>query len=431
VWYNIPFHLNDREDAMGYIRGKPLEAGEKRAIVCVKGYFDRNRKELGLRESSAQLTADALEVSISTVKRVVADFRRDPSLLQKAPEPKGRPGYAIDGSHEEAVRSFIRHANHNGQYITLSTISAFLQERNAEMHFHLSTLARTLDRWGFEFGKGKRSQYLKEKDEIVTFRRRYLRRMRYNRDKNGHPIHPEIYLDESYVNKNHSNDFIWYADEDGPWVQKPTGKGERLIIINAISSAGWVDGAKLVFQAKRKTGDYHGQMNAALFQKWFTEKLIPHIPESSLIIMDNASYHNTLSRYSPPTPTCAKEQIRQWLMENNIPCDQDCLKAELIDILKKIAPTPLYEVDEIAKKHGHEIVRTPPYHPELQPIEMCWGVVKNHIARNCDFTLSNLKAQLEEGFTIVTPAICLNMIKKIKAKEDQFWEEDMQLDPSD
>jgi hypothetical protein len=23
-------------------------------------------------------------------------------------------------------------------------------------------------------------------------------------------IRPEVYLDESYVNKNHSNDFIWY-----------------------------------------------------------------------------------------------------------------------------------------------------------------------------------------------------------------------------
>lgn len=99
---------------MGYIRGKPLEPGEKRAIVCVKGYFDRNKKEFGLTKSSAQLTADALEVSVSTVKRVMADFLRDPSLLNKAPEPKGRPGYAIDSSHEEAVRSFIRNANQNG-----------------------------------------------------------------------------------------------------------------------------------------------------------------------------------------------------------------------------------------------------------------------------------------------------------------------------
>jgi len=146
--------------------------------------------------------------------------------------------------------------------------------------------------------------------------------------------------------------------------------------------------------------------------------------------MDNASYHNTLSRCSPPTPTCAKDKIWTWLMENKIPCGEDCLKAELVEILKKIAPTPLYEVDEMAKKQGHEIIRTPPYHPELQPIEICWGVVKNHIARNCDFTLSNLKSQLDEGFSKVEPSTCIKIIKKIRAKEDQFWEEDMLLDPS-
>jgi len=416
---------------MGYIRGKPLEPGEKRAIVCVKGYFDRNKKEFGLTESSAQLTADALEVGLSTVKRVMADFRRDPDLLNKVPESKGRPDYAIDSSHEEAVRHFIRNANQQGQCITLSTLSAFIQKRDSNIKFHLATLARTLDRWGFDFGKGKRSQHLKEKDEIIAFRRRYLRRMRENRDKKNNPIKNEIYLDESYVNKNHSNDFIWYSDEDGPLVQKPTGKGERLIIINAISSAGWVNDAKLVFQAKRKTGDYHGQMNAELFQKWFTEKLVPNIESNSLIIMDNASYHNTLSTSSPPTPTCAKDKIWKWLAENKIPCSKDTLKAELVEILKKISPTPIYEVDEIAKKHGHEIVRTPPYHPELQPIEVCWGVVKNHIARNCDFTLSNLKTQLEDGFTKVKPSTCIKIIRKIKTKEDQFWKEDMLLDPSE
>jgi len=87
-----------------------------------------------------------------------------------------------------------------------------------------------------------------------------LRRIRANRDGQGLPIRSEIYPDESYVNKNHSNDFIWYSGEDGPWVQKPFVQGERLIIINAISLNGWVNGAKRVFQARRKTDDYRGQI---------------------------------------------------------------------------------------------------------------------------------------------------------------------------
>lgn len=415
---------------MKYIRGKPLEPGEKRAIVTVKGYFDRNKKALNLTESSVQLTADALEMGVSTVKRVMADYQRDPSLLEKPPEPRGRPHYVVDGAHEASVRCFIRQANQNGKSITLSDIENLIRQKEPAIRFHPATLARTLDRWGFEFGKGKRSQHLKEKDEIIALRQKYLRRIRANRHANGSPRKPEIYLDESYVNKNHSNDFIWYSGEDGPWVQKPTGKGERLIIINAISSKGWVNQAQLVFQAKRKTGDYHGQMNAGLFQRWFREKLLPNIPEGSLIIMDNAPYHNTLSSCSPPTPQCSKERIWNWLIENQIPCEVNSLKAELVSVLKKIAPLPIYEVDEIANRHGHQILRTPPYHPELQPIELCWGIVKGHIARHCDFTLSNLTLQLEEGFTKVDASMCTNVIRKIKEIEDQFWDEDMRFDPS-
>ncbi len=34
-------------------------------------------------------------------------------------------------------------------------------------------------------------------------------------------IRSEVYLEESYVNKNHCTDFVWY-DDDGPWIQKST-----------------------------------------------------------------------------------------------------------------------------------------------------------------------------------------------------------------
>jgi len=115
-------------------------------------------------------------------------------------------------------------------------------------------------------------------------------------------------------------------------------------------------------------------MNGALFRKWFIEKWLPNIPNHSIIIMDNASYHNILADSSAPTATCAKEKIRLWLQANKIPCRDDCLKVELIEILKKIAPEPTYAIDEIAHQYGPDIIRTPPYHPELQPIETCWGV---------------------------------------------------------
>jgi transposase len=100
----------------------------------------------------------------------------------------------------------------------------------------------------------------------------------------------------------------------------------------------------------------------------------------------------------------------------------------LVEILKKLAPEPSYAIDEIARVHGHEVIRTPPYHPELQPIETCWAVVKNHIARNSDFTMKNLIEQLDAGFDKVTGETCAKIIEEVRKIEDEFWTEDLQFD---
>lgn len=416
---------------MPYIRGKPLCSQEKQLLVSVKHYFDRNKSDFGCKESSAQMTADALGLGVATVNRVMANYHRDPDSVNARPQSRGHPAYAIDSSHQEAVRAYIRQANWQGSHLTLEDIQRFLAERAPAESFHVATLARTLDHWGFEFGRGTRTQHLKEKDHVIVARQRYLRRMRRNRQAtSGHVLRPEVYVDESYINKNHSNDWGWYSSDDGPWIQKPTGHGERLIIINAITHQGWVPGARVVFKSSRKTGDYHGQMNAELFRRWWVDHLLPNIPAHALIILDNAPYHTVLSAHSAPIPTGSKDHIRTWLEANNIPCRDDCLKVELVELLNKLAPPPTYVIDEIAAQWGHEVVRTPPYHPELQPIETCWGVLKNEVARHGDFTMDNLQLQLGRAFEKITAETCQSIIKKVRSIEDRFWREDALMDQS-
>lgn len=414
---------------MSNSRGSPLSPETKKSIVSLKKYFDYNKKSFGVLDSSAEMTADALGVGVATVRRVLAEYHKNPDSIYSPPQPRGRPECIISDCYQQTVRTFIRQANSAGEYITLQSIREFLLcQHSIDDSFHTSTLARTLDRWGFEFGKGTRTQHLKEKDHVIAARRRYLRLMRDNRLIDGTVKRPEVYLDETYVNKNHSNDFIWYSSEDGPLVQKPTGNGERLIIVHAITREGWVPNAQLVFKSSRKTGDYHGQMNAELFQKWFVEMLLPNVPESSIIIMDNAAYHNVLSLDSPPTPNCAKKKILAWLDSNKIPYSRDCLKAELVELIQTLSLEPIYAIDTLAKESGHKVIRTPPYHPELQPIEVCWGVLKNEVGRNCNFTMDNLLIQLVKAFNKVKTTTCRKIIAKVRKIEDEFWENDEKLD---
>ena len=211
-------------------------------------------------------------------------------------------------------------------------------------------------------------------------------------------------------------------------MNKPSGKGERLIIVNAITKDGWVNKAKLVFEAQKKTGDYHGQMSWENFSRWFSDQLLPNIPNKSIIIMDNASYHNVVEENSFPRSNTGKEELRKWLDDNEIPWGQDLLKAELYALCKSSEPKPEYKIDKIAESAGHSILRTPQYHPELQPIELCWGIVKNYMAKHCDFTLRKLRNNLSLAFSQVTAETCRKLIGKTVREEDKFWDEDRKID---
>src|ERR1043166_2344722 len=65
---------------------------------------------------------------------------------------------------------------------------------------------------------------------------------------------------------------------------------------------------------------------------------------------------------------------------------------------------PTYEVDEIAAQHGHEVLRLPPYHCDLNPIELVWAQVKSHVARNnTNFTVASLEPLIRACLDVVTP----------------------------
>ncbi len=104
------------------------------------------------------------------------------------------------------------------------------------------------------------------------------------------------------------------------------------------------------------------------------------------------------------------------------------LKSELLELCTRLSPVPEYRLNQIAVEHNISILRTPPYHPELQPIETCWAVVKNHMADNCDFTMAGMRERLPEAFAKVTSCTCSEIIAKVVEQEDRYWFEDEQLD---
>ncbi|XP_045107564.1 uncharacterized protein LOC123502506 [Portunus trituberculatus] len=172
----------------------------------------------------------------------------------------------------------------------------------------------------------------------------------------------------------------WWVDstaEKATGVRVPTGKSSRLILLHAGTRDGFVPGATLVFQAKKNVGDYHEQMNADTFEKWFKSQLLPNIPSSSVIVMDNASYHSRKVD-KPPTTANKKAEIQEWLEKKGVAVPDGLLKTQLLHLVTRhtAAAHTQYVIDKTASEHGHKVVRLPPYHCNYNPIELIWAQVK-------------------------------------------------------
>lgn len=148
--------------------------------------------------------------------------------------------------------------------------------------------------------------------------------------------------------------------------------------------------------------DYHHDMNAANFNKWLQEKLLPNLNEPSIIVMDNASYHSVIVN-KPPTTQTRKSEIRGWLTFNGIAFEEYHTKAELLFFVKQNTPQPVYEADEILRQNGHEVLRLPPYHCDLNPIELIWSLAKRKVAsKNVSLTSAQFEKLVNESFESIT-----------------------------
>ena len=113
-------------------------------------------------------------------------------------------------------------------------------------------------------------------------------------------------------------------------------------------------------------------MDAENYEKYF-EKSCKLLKPNSLIIIDNASYHSRNSDDYPKSKW-KKAQFEQWMKENKVNFPSDALRSELCVLCKTHRNEKNAKVvEKIAKKYGMEVLRLPPYHCELNAIELIWA----------------------------------------------------------
>jgi transposase len=96
---------------------------------------------------------------------------------------------------------------------------------------------------------------------------------------------------------------------------------------------------------------YDGTMDSGVFEWWFDAWLLPALPEGSVVVMDNASFHR---------------------------------KGRL---------------HALAERAGHSLLFLPPYSPELNPIEHFWAWLKGRLRKILP-QFSSFDEALHEAFQV-------------------------------
>ncbi|XP_022832284.1 uncharacterized protein LOC111364283 [Spodoptera litura] len=296
------------------------------------------------------------------------------------------------------------------------------------------TLRKILKHLNFKFIARSRKSTLIDRNDIITWRQRYLRSIcKFRRE--GRHIY---YQDETWINAGHTVKKTWvdkkvtssrqaFLDGLTTGLKNISGKGKRLIISHIGSEEGFLEEGLMIFEAKKNCADYHDEMNAICFEEWFAG-VLPKLRPNSIVVMDNAPYHSRKLETAPKM-SWKKAAIQDWLLNKNINYEPDMVKATLLELVPHNECFNKYAVDEMAAQHGITVLRLPPYHCELNPIELIWAQVKGHVAQNNKtFKLTDVRNLFQEGIQKITATEWSKCISHVVKEEEKMSRLDILID---
>ena len=411
---------------------KRFSFAEKQMILKVYNYFknESDRGKLRIRVSNyAKRTEDIFKLSRSALNRIVNkdkttkdnDSHEETEYIEK----RGRKD-KLDSFQKDLIKRSVYKFYERNEMMTLKKLKAYLSEHE-NLNVSKYLLLRHLHKMGFKYNKDSTNSrdVICERADLVRLRSSFLRTIKKKREE-GYTV---VYTDETWVNASHTAPYQWHPPNPKDDRRLPTNRGERLIVLHAgCAEKGFLDGCDLVFKAKAKDNrDYHTEMNGKVCLEWVENQLIPALPTKSLLVLDNAPYHNIRTEESiAPTSASRKLEMQTWLNSRGIEFEPQALKPRLYELIKENKPPPVYKADDMIRNAGHDTLRLPPYHCNLNPIELVWGDLKGGIGlENSSFKLHDVRKLVHEGFQRITQERWQNCVSHVvNTVEKTYWKQD-------
>ena len=410
-------------------RGRPLTYEEKWMVYHAFESFERNKLagSVILVEDPYSVTSSYTGVARTTVAHIVKSVRESGSV-----PPLKLPGNrhqmtAIPISTEARIREFVFERHREGTICNAKHLVALLKDECA-LDIQDRTMRRHLARMGFVWSHTKKqTRSLRESSRVRQQRHDYLYEIRKNQNFPSDAQYRLVYLDESFLHHHYGSQFSWFSD--GDFMERSAGKGRRWCFIHAIMEDGLLEDTLLIFEAKKSQGDYHQQFDHQVFQQWFQEQLLPHLPKRCLIVLDRCPYH-MVGKDAIISKQMRKMELQEWLTQHGFDWEEHWLKPRLIEEVEaKRDKKTMVEI--FAENKGHRVLFLPVHHPELNPIELVWNTVKGECARlfSNQTSFQEQRLRLEEAFrNKIDAQYCAEAFRHVRQFEEKYWETDLVLD---
>jgi transposase len=436
-------------------------------------------------DAAIKATATAELASPSTLRAAQQLFTATgvlPSLPSTTHRGKGNPTHLLHSSQtdeygptyeaELLMHELVYKQKSDGASITSTTIAAELRARR-KIAVDRSTVRRWLRALGYRWRHKRYVGGMKPQAKNARIRQFILEyAAALAEEEAGTAI--IVYMDESYIHAHHASKKGWFQINDRDVIGD--GDGKRLIILHAMTDSGllavsdsvasnWLSEpaltAELVFEEVLEDGqddsDYHNTITGAKFVAWLRNRLLPtftelHPGKKMVLVLDNASYHKPRDEsWVSSSKAQSKHELVHQLLDLGVSqltaisdsrrvipahrfsaavSDGGPSKDDLLTAVQRwLDEHPDHNrtvVEQLMSDAGHSLVYTPPFCPEVQPIELLWAAIKRYVAQRSTHnrSLTEAREQTEKGFEQVTKMFCNSIVKHCHDWIDDFLSTD-------
>jgi transposase len=397
---------------------------QAREIIYYVHCFMKNEAENGVSnlKQVQKRTAKATNTCVATVRRIVREGERNGEFKTPGKKrPREKPMTDLDNFDQGVIKRCILNFYSTEQ--VLPTVEKLRQKLQNDINYQGSegSLRRIIKKLGFKWQRTENNKLmLVEVSNIRSNRIDYLQMVTQYRQE-GRPI---VYTDETFIVLSHTTTKIW-SDGTAKGIKKPVSKAKRVAIFHAGSDAGLISNALLTAEADVDTGKCHDDMN---FEKWLRTRLVPNLPNNSVVVVNVALLNN---KQSEPVPVSTnRSEMQAWLTAKDISYTEDMINSQLYSLIRAhVDQSKKFNIYNILAEHNHDILWLPSFQPDLNPIEMAGAAIKGYVtSQNVDWSFKDMTFLVKEKVDLMTASHWSDLCQKVKHIEQEYKKSDLVFD---